>query len=136
MATTINWPSTLPYPLLESWSESEPNLTIGTETDIGPIKTRRRSTAGIRRITCEFLFTRAELTIFKNFYRSTTGYGSVSFNMKHPWYAETNDPLLEWLFVPNETPTYKAVVGYGGDTTQKGLFRVGVNLFQLVGDAA
>lgn len=120
MPATHSFPATLPRPLFGTWKESEPNLVLGTETDIGPIKTRLRATAGIASVSCQYLFSTVELATFRSFYTTTLAYGSVQFNMNHPW---TNTALV-WLFDPQTPPSYEAV--------SHNCHRVSVSLLRLV----
>ncbi len=75
------WPSTLPQEFMEDgYSESPPDNLIRTQTDTGPGKIRKRSTAASRKIQGQLLFTAAQKTIFESFFETTIGYGSLAFD--------------------------------------------------------
>ena len=98
------WPASLPGPLNDSYAEGEPKLVLGTQTDIGPLKTRKRYTAGIRPHNFEFLWTKAELSTFLTFYRGTINAGADSFDFTHPRELTTVVMLLD----PEVPPSWVA----------------------------
>jgi hypothetical protein len=79
------WPTTLPqHPLLDRYSETAPETAIRTEMDSGPAKSRRRTSAGVRRISCVYLLDAAQTAALDAFFISATAGGSVPFDMNHP----------------------------------------------------
>jgi len=96
---SANWPSGLPSaPLIEGSSERYPELTIRTQTDIGPAKTRRRYTAGVEILQMRFVLSGSQMDIFDAFYFTTTFGGSLPFSMAHPRTGNTKD--MRFLDVP------------------------------------
>lgn len=80
-----SWPGTLPQlPLIQSYKETTPNVTIRTTMDAGPAKVRRRFTAGVRTINVEFLLTSAQTQTLDDFYQTTLSGGSLSFTWVNP----------------------------------------------------
>lgn len=93
----VDWPSTLPQrPLADDWSEELPDLLLRSPMDIGPAKTRRRTTAGVTPVQASFRMTPTELAAFRTFYQTTVVSGSVPFDWVHPITGET----LSWQIVP------------------------------------
>ena len=79
------WPVTLPLePIIDSITETPPNLTIRTEMDAGPAKVRRRYTVGVRLFEVSYVFSPAEMSIWENFYENTIMDGILSFTYPHP----------------------------------------------------
>jgi hypothetical protein len=81
---SYTWPATLPQsPLLESLSESPPDVVIRTSFDSGIDQVRPRFTTGVRDMPMQLLLTTAQLATFDAFYTSTI-FGSLAFDWKHP----------------------------------------------------
>jgi hypothetical protein len=74
------WPPPLPTGFLAGTDEQtyENNL-LTSEMDIGPAKTRRRTTAGAGEIRGTFFFTETQLSIFNTFWRTTLRSGALAF---------------------------------------------------------
>lgn len=82
---TFSWPTALyGFILKGSYQESPPDNSERTKMDVGPAKTRRRTTAGVRTFTLDHFFTSANLVIFDEFYNNTIKSGSLEFNYRHP----------------------------------------------------
>lgn len=75
-----SWPSTVPqYMLVGSYSEEAPNNLISSSVSVGPAKVRRRTTAGVGKISGSFMMTSAELALFETFVSSTIQDGALPF---------------------------------------------------------
>ena len=98
------WPSTLPQkPLYSGFSETFANTGIRTSMDVGPPKTRRRTTAGVGPHEVTFyLESSTQLGYLRTFYGSTLGSGTLPFDWAHPITGVTES----WLFTgpPKITP--------------------------------
>lgn len=81
---SIDWPTTLPVPRQEGYSESPPNNTIRSRIDSGAAKVRRRFTAGVRQLTVAYALTQTEVGYLDTFYVTTSKSGSLAFNYTHP----------------------------------------------------
>jgi len=80
-----DWPTSLPTrPLVDGYSETPPNTVVRSNTAVGPAKTRRRATAGVRRITCRYRLTAAQVDTLDTFYWATLESGALRFNWTHP----------------------------------------------------
>ncbi|MBU1567721.1 MAG: hypothetical protein KJ630_19115 [Proteobacteria bacterium] len=79
------WPATLPQvPLVNGYSEKPANNSIRSKMDVGPAKSRRRISAGVREHKASYLLTSAQLTTFETFYETTLLSGSEKFTWIHP----------------------------------------------------
>lgn len=79
------WPTELPQvPLLSGYGEKAANNSIRSKMDVGPAKSRRRISAGVRDHKMQYVVTSAQLAIFEEFYEDTLLSGSVSFEWEHP----------------------------------------------------
>jgi hypothetical protein len=81
---TITWPSTLPIPLSDGYSETPPNNVVTWKADSGPTHTRLRGSAASSFLSLKFRFTDTDFTTFDTFLITTSKYGSLSFNFTHP----------------------------------------------------
>lgn len=83
------WPETLPSaPLASGFMETLPDTTLRTQMDMGPAKTRQRTTAGIGKLSLGFLLTAGQVAVLRNFYQTTLSGGSLRFQITHPVTAE------------------------------------------------
>lgn len=98
-----DWPTTLPNPLSEGYSETPPNIILRTEMDSGIAKIRRRYTAGVRQLSLSWLLTKTQVGTVDTFYVTTTLYGSLSFNITNP---RTGTAVVARFKAP---PDYSAV---------------------------
>ena len=110
----IVWPVALPDLPLMSWSESFAETRIRTETDTGPAKVRRRSTAGVRNLSLPFALTEAEMATLDTFFHTTTAGGSLRFEWQHPRTGVTYE--MRFLDAPQFTETdrglYRGVIQF------------------------
>lgn len=95
------WPTSLPRPTVDSFSETTPNNSIRSSMDKGPAKVRRRTTANVRPISFSLKLEPSLVDVVDEFYIDTTASGSLSFDFVHPRTLET----VEARFV--EPPSYK-----------------------------
>jgi len=110
---TFSWPAALyGFILRGSYKESPPDNTMRSEMDVGPPKTRRRSTANTRPFQIDHFFTAANLVIFDELYDNTLESGSLPFNYRHP----RTQVIGEYLF--SEKPAY-VELGQGYKVTTK-----------------
>lgn len=96
------WPSTLPSPAINTFSEAPPNNIIRSSMDKGYDKVRRRTTASIRPISFTLKLTDDQVTIIDDFYNDETVGGSLSFDYIHPRTGAT----VEARFA--EPPSYQS----------------------------
>jgi len=79
------WPASLPDDFLQSgFSETLPDNVLRSKMDIGPPKTRRRSTAAPRPIAGQQLMTTAQVATFDTFFVTTLSDGAIGFDWTHP----------------------------------------------------
>jgi len=77
------WPSSLPRFLADNYREAPKSQTIESSMDVGPPKSRRRSTASYRNIQVEMVVTVAQLATFEDFFE-TAAPDSVPFTIEQP----------------------------------------------------
>lgn len=79
------WPATLPQrPLVDGWSEAFADTGIRTSMDVGPAKTRRRTSAGEKKYEVSFYMTSAQVDILETFYSTNLASGTIEFTWNHP----------------------------------------------------
>lgn len=84
------WPPTLPAaPLAEGFRETMPALTVRTEMEAGPAKVRRRTTAGVGRISIAYLLSAAQVATLESFVKHDLAGGALAFNFTHPRHGAT-----------------------------------------------
>jgi hypothetical protein len=89
------WPATLPQkPLQSGWKETFADTGIRTKMEVGPAKTRRRTTAGVKPHEAAFYMTWEEVETLETFYNTTLASGTLEFQWEHPRTGETED----WRF--------------------------------------
>ena len=100
------WPTSLPeYLNQDSYAESPPDVTIRTQMDAGPTKTRRRFTTNSRFLTGTIQIDSAQRVTLDTFYVSTLAGGALSFEWVHPVTRAVAD------FKFTAAPSYRAVSG-------------------------
>ncbi len=80
----VDYPASLPAPLVSDFIEETPDFAIRTDMDAGIAKVRRRFTAISTPIQFGLVLTEAQASTLDTFYRTTTSGGTVEFNMAHP----------------------------------------------------
>ena len=117
---TATWPATLPSSfLLDGFVETAPDNVIASEMEVGPPKTRRRSSAAVRRISGTLILTSTQLGVHDTFFTDTLYDGANPFD----WADPRTTASCEFLYVPGQPPVYTPIGG--GD------FRVTINLLKL-----
>lgn len=76
-----DFPVTLPKPLATGYSGSKTQAFIRTEMEAGSPRQRQRFSAVNQSRTLNFLFTAAEMDIFKTFFETGINQGSDFFNI-------------------------------------------------------
>ena len=80
----VNWPDTLPqFWQQDGYQETLPDVTIRSEMDAGPAKSRRRFTAQVTPIKSKMNLSVAQKGYLETFYNTTTAGGSLSFTFPH-----------------------------------------------------
>lgn len=107
------WPIALPKPIFDQIQIAAPiNGVKSTETDTGPGKRRRRSSAVIRPVSLAFApVSAAGLSLFESFFDTDLGAGVHRFTMDHPIY-ETS---ATWRFSKED---HYQIVPIGEDAYQ------------------
>ena len=105
------WPTADSFPQkplmnMSPTESDEVGVLIRTEMDVGPAKTRQRSTAGYENHSYVFLLTATNKVAMKTFFNTTCSHGAESFEWDHPETGTTED----WRFM--SAPTYTYVQGY------------------------
>lgn len=78
-----NWPVTLPRSMA-GVAVGYPDGRLKSQTDTGPGKVRRRSTAMPYSITGQMILTRTQLATLQTFISTTLAGGTLPFNFPHP----------------------------------------------------
>ena len=110
MATTIVWDSTLPTQFQQdSYTEDNINNLIESEMNLGPYKSRPKSTEAYQTLKGALLLSTNQRATFYNFYKSTIAWGSLSFLFLVPGseydYMETK--IKSFSCVPVNGNTWK-----------------------------
>lgn len=81
-----SWPITLQQLLNEnSFSLEISPQYIESETEFGPKKRRRRTTASLEKISCSIWIDKSEFLTLKNFHDVTLAGGTLPFEFVHPF---------------------------------------------------
>lgn len=97
------WPASLPHlPLVSGYNETLPNTVLRTQMDIGPAKTRRRSTSGVSKLNYEIRLTLNEGVILEDFFLNDCAGGALSFTNAHPRTGDTE--TFRFLEPPQFSP--------------------------------
>ena len=83
------WPSSLPNPLIDGYSETLADNVIRTSMDYGAQQVRKRTSSNSGGLELTYLLTEAQLDTLRDFYEGDAGYGSIAFDFTHPRTAET-----------------------------------------------
>jgi len=81
---TINWPSSLPSPLLDGYRKEIVDSVLRQSPDSGPPIARRRFTSGGETIVFNIIIDQTQLNTLESFYYNTTNYGVELFNFNDP----------------------------------------------------
>lgn len=79
------WPVTLPQsPLVDNYSEGKGQNRRFSQTDTGPGKVYRKTSAAQRPLKCMFFMSNTQLTAFETFFRDDIDEGALPFNIPNP----------------------------------------------------
>ena len=79
------WPTSLPQkPLMAGFQEKPQNIMVRSQTDVGPVKARRRTTVAVTNFEMQFRLTSAQLATFRTFYATDIQSGVLTYSWKHP----------------------------------------------------
>src|SRR5690554_6657207 len=80
-----SWPAGLPQELVvEGYGQSAADTLLTSQTDKGPGKRRRRTTAGVEPVQGRLLCSGDELESLRAFFRTTLGDGALRFAWADP----------------------------------------------------
>lgn len=97
------WHTSLPQkPLFFKYREREPDNRIDQEMDVGPPKSRQRSTSQGPTADVSFIFRSDQLAIFKTLYRTTLAHGALPYEWVHPEEGTTYDWKI--ISIPDHVP--------------------------------
>lgn len=83
--TTPSWPAELPqFADAAGYAEEAGDNVIRTKPDAGPVKRRRRFTAAVSFIRCQFGLTLDQVETWEEFLRDGLADGANSFTLPHP----------------------------------------------------
>lgn len=100
-----SWPPGLPTQSIRgTYSEEWGEQRLISQTDAGPAKIRRRTSAMPTKVTFEMYITFAELEMFTEFYEDILRQGSVIFAMPYP-----PKPSVTALFSFATPPTWQRI---------------------------
>ncbi|MDN3525631.1 hypothetical protein QWY79_10180 [Halomonas sabkhae] len=90
------WPATLPdCPDSPGYSEQPQSQVTRSQPEVGPAKTRRRSTAAPRTIPVTYgLITREQADTFEAFFENDIGAGALPFDWPQPRLGTTVSALI------------------------------------------
>lgn len=99
--TSAVWPAQLPKaPRVFSYRQTSPRVVVRSQTDAGPAKVRRRTTAGSETCDIELVLTRQQVALLKQFFNVSVAGGSLEFEWKH---HQTGNPIAYRFLEP---PTF------------------------------
>lgn len=79
------WPATLPAaPLASGFSEMLADNLLRSEMEMGPAKTRRRTSAGVRTLEAQYILSAAQTAILRGFFENDVKAGALAFDYTHP----------------------------------------------------
>lgn len=90
----VDWPATLPQQPSD-YSEDPSPITVRSQPDSGPSKSRKRFTKAKRTGQMTFLLTIAQRNILDAFFFNDLDGGAVQMNFVHPWTGVTNQMLIK-----------------------------------------
>lgn len=102
----LTWPSELPRPERNSWQSAPQEARRKTQSDVGPVRWRRRFSSVARSISLSVILTRDLRAVFDRFYDDDCAHGSRLFWMPDPttdgWPMLTGDG--DELLLPDGSP--------------------------------
>ena len=101
------WPATLPQaPNGGDYQETPPELLLETQMEAGPPKSRRRFTAGVRKLSLPYRFEPGQLEIFDAFLMDDLENGALPFDFPWPPAPRATATVSVKLL---KKPTYKSI---------------------------
>ena len=98
-----SYPASLPADfLMAAFSETAPDNVIASAMDVGPPKTRRRSSAAVRNISGNVLMTTAQVATHDTFFTTTLFDGAEPFD----WTDPRTGAAGSYLYQPGSPPLY------------------------------
>ena len=99
----VAWPGSLPARFLKrGYSETPGDNVLREEMDVGPRKSRRRSTVTPVQVSAQMILTAAQHVTFDDYYLNTLFEGTVAFDM-----PDIRGTVREMFIV--EPPSYSQV---------------------------
>ena len=80
----VDWPLSLPLNP-SSYSEQKQPVTIHSQPDSGPRKSRRRFTKAVTKGSMSYMMSNAQAVIFDDFWENNMQSGAEKVRMRHPW---------------------------------------------------
>lgn len=77
----MDWPATLPVPLVSGYSFGPVDATVRTDMDAGPARVRRRFTDTPDMLKAAWRFTEAQMAAFRAFWEDDIASGAAWFNL-------------------------------------------------------
>lgn len=104
MPSVINYPSELPAPLKNSYSETIPSGVIRSSMDMGQDKVRRKISRAVKYIDVSFRMTAEQKEIFEDFYNNTLQGGVRFFNWRNKVvrFVESDNQLSTWKMLDSK----------------------------------
>lgn len=84
MASSIDFPSTLPKPAGGTFRETTKEPWVNDPSAVGSARRRARFTRALRRFAYRTIVSSAQKAILETFYDTTLSNGVLSFNWTHP----------------------------------------------------
>ena len=75
------WPSTLPRPRFGGYAVKPGQSFVRTDMETGAARQRKRSSSAPEEIALNWVFTSAEMAVFRAFFKTDLGEGSIWFTM-------------------------------------------------------
>lgn len=112
MPSVINYPSELPAPLKNSYSETMPSGIIRSQMDMGQDKVRRKISRAVKYISVTFRMTAEQKAIFEDFYNITLQGGVRFFNWRDKVvrFVEDDNQLSTWKMLDSKGKYWEIVV--------------------------
>lgn len=90
------WPASLPtMPIAGGYGEKPQSQVLRSDMDAGPVKTRRRFTAGTRELAYSHRVTLAQADTFEDFFYNDIAAGALPFDIEQPRTGQTVSVLIK-----------------------------------------
>lgn len=102
------WPSSLQQKMdVDGFQYRFGNTAVVSDMDVGPAKVRNRFTDAIDGYDCQHTIDIDDIAIFKTFYKTTLGNGTLKFTFPDP----ITGVVTEFRFTPGQTPIFRPLGG-------------------------